>query len=130
MKIAKSELLEEKMSPKAKRAIWLTSAVFILNINSSLCRLLHCTEINHFIQASSISSLKMISIVMINIVVPITDVLTALAILYLVVHMAQSDLTIKLLHPSESTYEVLRILKSTGTMNSKSSKYLLVDQDN
>lgn len=59
MKIAKSELLGESLTPKSKRAIFLTSAVFIMNLNSSLCRLFHCTEINHLIETSSMNSLKL-----------------------------------------------------------------------
>ena len=121
MKKAKNELLEESFNPRSKRVVWLTVVVFILNLNSSLCRLLHCTEIHHLIQESTMDGLKIMSIVMINIVVPITDVLTSLSILYLVVHIARSNLSVKLRHPTESTYEVLRILKKTDTMSSKKS---------
>ena len=69
---------------------------------------------------------------MINLIVPLTDLLTALAFVYLVYNMATSDLSSKLTRMQGQntigTYEVLRIMK--GTASNGDSKNIVVCESN
>ncbi len=111
----------EELSSKNKAWIAFSILIFILNLNSSLCSIFHCVWINSAVD--EIDSLRLTQDIMINLVVPLTDMLTVLGFIYLVYSMAKSDLSHKLSRSETTntvgTYEVLKILKKSGSVNSK-----------
>ena len=93
VKISKCEHLGQELSTGDKRAMWFTIVIFIMNINSSICRVLFCPYVGFKIQDdSNLVLLQVISMVMLHMIIPLTDMFTALGVLTLVYHMAANAL--------------------------------------
>jgi len=92
LKISKCETLGQKLSPENKRAIWMTIVLLSINLITSLSRVLYCSYFTFKIQESGIFSLNVFAMVMLHIVIPITDMLTALGMLSLVYHISRNNL--------------------------------------
>ena len=111
----------EELSSKSKAWIAFSILIFILNLNSSLCSIFHCVWINAVVD--EMDALRLTQDIMMNLVVPLTDMLTVLGFIYLVHSMAKSDLSHKLSRSETTntvgTYEVLKILKKSGSYNSQ-----------
>lgn len=90
LKLSKIKLLDQEMTLRQKLMLVLTLAIFLLNLNSCLCRIFFTYYSAENIQSSD--TLFITSLVMVHVVLPITDAATALTFLYLVKRIAQNDL--------------------------------------
>jgi len=91
-KIEKYKVLRKEMPLKLKLVIVFVVLIFLLNLNSIICRFFYTSFSSDLLYDPTYEHLRLTSIVMMHIVIQITDCMTALTILYLINMMAMSQL--------------------------------------